>query len=138
MTDEKQEPAYSAAKLSAHVACYGVILLTERYDACVEFYRNRLGLPFWYEKEGLCCLRFGAGYLMIEREGVGKAARKTPAENPTILRFNVANVPEAARSLEAQGIVVDIEQHSWGVTGSFVDPDGNVCELKNADDPYFA
>ena len=138
MPGENRIGQTDVGKFAGHVACHGVILFTERFEECVAFYRGKLGLPFWFEKPGLCCLHFGAGYLMIERDGVGKAARKTVGENPTILRFNVPDVAEAARLLEAEGIAVDIRQHSWGTTGAFLDPDGNVCGLKNADDPFFA
>lgn len=125
------------SRLSDVVECHGLILFTERYDECVAFYRDRLGLPLWYEKDGLTCLRFGAGYLMIETGGVARDALKPIAENPTAIRFNVPDVAEAARLLEAQGIAVDVRVHSWGTTGAFTDPDGNVCSLKNADDPFF-
>ncbi|MCA0851569.1 glyoxalase [Salipiger thiooxidans] len=123
--------------LAGQVECYGVILFTEKFDECVAFYREKLGLPFWYEKEGLCCLRFGAAYLMIESGGAAQDRRKNRSENPTVIRFNVPDVAAAAIMLEAQGIHVETKHHSWGVTGSFTDPDGNVCSLKNADDPFF-
>jgi lactoylglutathione lyase len=133
---EKSDAAPSGT-LSDLVECHGVILFTQRYEECVAFYRTKLGLPLWYEKNGLSCLRFGDGYLMIETGGTGDGARKTYAENPAILRFNVPDVAQAARLLEAQGIAVEIKVHSWGATGAFIDPDGNVCGLKNADDPFF-
>ncbi|KAA2316068.1 glyoxalase/bleomycin resistance/dioxygenase family protein [Pseudooceanicola sediminis] len=124
-------------KLSELVECHGVILFTERYDDCVAFYRDKLGLPLWYEKDGLTCLRFGDGYLMIEKDGIASDTRKTRSENPTAIRFNVASVTDAAHLLQAQGISVSVSEHSWGTTGAFLDPDGNVCSLKNSDDPYF-
>lgn len=123
--------------IADHVECYGIILFTEKFAECVAFYRDKLGLPFWYEKEGLCCLRFGSAYLMIESGGTAQGQRKALTENPTIIRFNVPDVAAAAILLEAQGIHVDVKHHSWGITGAFIDPDGNVCGLKNADDPFF-
>ena len=44
----------------------GVILFTERFAECVVFYRDLVGLPVWFAKDGLVCLRFGEGYLMVE------------------------------------------------------------------------
>ena len=116
---------------------FGIILGTERYEACLAFYRDTLGLPVWYEKEGLCCLRFGDGYLMIETGGMARDARKPNSENPTMLRFNVLDVEAAAETLRAEGVAVEIKRFDWGTVGTFLDPDGNACELKNADDPYF-
>ncbi len=129
--------SHSVAKLSDHLVTPGIILFTERFEDCVTFYRDKLGLPVWFEKAGLCCLRFGAAYLMIETDGVHKAERKTRAGNPTVLRFNVKDVAEAARLLQAQGVPVEVLQFEWGTIGRFMDPDGNLCGLKNADDPFF-
>ena len=116
---------------------FGIILGTERYDECLEFYRDVLGLPVWFEKDGLCCLRFGAGYLMIETGGMARSDRKANSENPTMLRFNVWDVEGVAKLLRARGVEVELKTFEWGVVGTFIDPDGNTCELKNADDPFF-
>ena len=115
----------------------GIILGTERFDACVSFYRDILGLQTWFEKKDLLCLHFGDGYLMIETGGVARDQRKPNNENPTMLRFNVKNVKAAATALRERGVTVNIKQFDWGMVGTFHDPDGNACELKNADDPFF-
>ena len=110
---------------------------TERFEACVAFYRDILELPVWYEKPGLVCFRFGDGYLMVETGGVARDSRKPQSENPTMLRFNVDDVLTAADELRRRGIEVDVQTYAWGTVGTFVDPDGNACEFKNADDPFF-
>ncbi|WP_342076515.1 VOC family protein [Yoonia sp. SS1-5] len=127
-------PAFS---LSDATECFGIILGTERFAACLTFYRDTLGLPVWYEKEALVCLRFGAGYLMIETGGMARDGRKPNRENPTMLRFNVDDVDQAADALIARGVDVTVRVFDWGKVGTFHDPDGNACELKNADDPFF-
>lgn len=115
----------------------GLILGTEKYAECCAFYRDILGLPVWFEKDGLTCLRYGDGYLMIETGGVAVDATKSNGQNPTILRFNVADVADAAEVLRQAGVDVEIKDFDWGRVGTFRDPDGNKCELKNADDPFF-
>ncbi len=134
MSDAKPNTAPDLATLTQH---FGIILGTERFDDCVTFYRDILGLPLWFEKDGLCCLRFGAGYLMIETGGHARDTRKPNSENPTMLRFNVMDVPAVAETLRARGISVDVRTFDWGTVGTFTDPDGNACEIKNADDPCF-
>ena len=126
------------ARLVDHLVTPGIILFTQHFDACVAFYRDTLGLPVWFEKPGLVCLRFGTGYLMIETEGVAAPGRKSMAQNPTVLRFNVTDVRATARLLEEAGVPVRITDYDWGTVGTFVDPDGNTCGLKDADDPFFA
>lgn len=117
---------------------HGIVLGTKRYDACLAFYRDILGLPVWYEKPGLVCLRFGDGYLMIETGGVAHDGRKPNAMNPTMLRFNVTDVVDVAARLQARGVDVTVKTFDWGTVGTFHDPDGNACELKDADDPFFS
>ncbi|OWK26462.1 hypothetical protein AJ87_04690 [Rhizobium yanglingense] len=96
-----------------------------------------LELPVWFEKDQLVCLHFGDGYLMIEKGGMAREERKPNQENPTMLRLNVMDVEGAAAELEARGVSVEIKRFTWGTVGTFIDPDGNACELKNADDPFF-
>lgn len=110
----------------------GVILKTERYDECVRFYRDLLGLPVWFAKDGLCCLRFGFGYLMVETGGRAQVAGKTVAENPKVLRFHVQDLTVAADTLRRAGTAVDLLSFDWGAIGVFIDPDGNPCELAEA------
>ena len=115
-----------------------MILFTEHYEACVRFYRDALGLPVVFDKGHLITLGFGSGYLMIEQEGVAVDGAKSRAQNPTILRFNVADVEAAASMLRERGIAVEVNHWDWGITGQFRDPDGNLCELKNQMDGFFA
>ncbi len=127
----KQHPAL-------RVKTHGIILGTERFAECVRFYRDILELPVWFEKDQLVCLHFGDGYLMIETGGMAREERKPNQENPTMLRLNVTDVEGAAAELEARGVSVEIKRFAWGTVGTFIDPDGNACELKNADDPFFS
>ena len=101
------------------------------------FYRDILGLPVWFEKDGLVCLRLGDGYLMVETGGVARAGRTSNAKNPTMLRFNVDDVPLAAAELERRSVAVAVRTFSWGGVGRFLDPDGNACDLRDALDPLF-
>ncbi len=130
--DESQGP------LGALTRKFGIILGTERFDECVAFYRDTLGFPVWFEKDRLVCLRLGDGYLMIETGGFAQDRRKSNAQNPTMLRFNVDDVKDVAAMLEQRGVAVDVRRYPWGLVGTFVDPDGNACELKDAGDPFFA
>src|ERR1041384_2455548 len=105
----------------------GLILSTERYEACVVFYREALGLAILFDTDELTCFDFGGSYLMVEREGVARPAGETKVENPTCLRFNVKDVKRCAQVLKDRGIEVDYQEHSWGAIAKFFDPDGNVC-----------
>lgn len=123
--------------MARSIARLGIILRTERFDACVWFYRDLLGLELWYTKEDLVCLRFGTGYLMIEKGGHSSPGRKGSENSPHIFRFDVADVVQTSSILMAQGIEVEVREFDWGTIAAFADPDGNPCELKNADDPFF-
>ena len=120
------------------IKTHGLILGTEKFEACVRFYRDIIGLPVWFEKQDLVCLRFGGGYLMIETGGMARSRVKLNSENPVMLRFNVADVEASAAILRRRGVGVEMTQFDWGTVGTFADPDGNKVEFKNADDPFFA
>ncbi len=113
----------------------GVVLYTERYEKCVAFYQDIVGLPLLFSLEEpleqLTCFAFGDGYLMVEGSGVAHTNGKGPAQNPTILRFNVADVRKAADELAALGVAADYQAHPWGTVAKFFDPDGNKCELRD-------
>ena len=44
---------------------------------------------------------------------------------------------QVSDELRKQGITVTREDFTWGKVATFLDPDGNMCEFKNADDGYF-
>jgi lactoylglutathione lyase len=108
---------------------HGVILFTEEYEACVAFYGQTLGLPQVSQKEGFTHFAFGDGYLLVESGGIAHGREKTREENPTILRFNVESMDEAAQELRDKGVPVEVVSFDWGIVGVFSDPDGHRCEL---------
>jgi len=113
----------------------GIILNTHNYDACVAFYRDLFGLRVLYEKEDgdfrLTCFEFGGSYLMVETEGVARAGEKTIAQNPTKLRFNVADIESAQVLVTKHGIDAEIEHYEWGDTINISDPDGNRVGIRD-------
>lgn len=112
----------------------GCILHTGRYEDCVRFYRDVIGLPVELEKNEpgqlLTIFDFSGAYLMIEPGGLARDGRKNTSENPVTIRLNVADVDGAARELAAHGVDVAISRFDWGVIGDFCDPDGNRCQLR--------
>lgn len=113
----------------------GVILFTERHDACVDFYRRVLQLEVLHEidrvGERLTTFALGDTYLMVEAGGVGSDGVKTATNCPTKFRFNVPDVPAAAAVLRGRGVPVEVIDHPWGTTAEFADPDGNPCALRS-------
>ena len=113
----------------------GVILCTERYEACVDFYRKTLGLPELFsldnEHSRLTCLDMAGSYLMVETGGTAVPGGKPIEQSPVILRFNVHDVEATAELLEARGVRVSIRREIWGTVGDFIDPDGNQCALRD-------
>jgi len=114
----------------------GVILCTENYRQCVSFYTGILGLRVMFsldnEHSQLTCCDMGNGnYLMIEQGGTAVEGRKTYAQNPVWLRFNVDDVDEVAAQLAEKNVEVDLRREPWGTVADVVDPDGNVCSLRD-------
>ncbi|ATG37794.1 hypothetical protein PhaeoP23_03717 (plasmid) [Phaeobacter piscinae] len=113
----------------------GIILFTENYEECVEFYGSALELKTLHKidrpGERLTTYLLGDTYLMVESGGVSSNSAKTIEQNPTKFRFNVADVLETSAFLKGKGIDVRVFEHTWGITAEFADPDGNLCALRS-------
>jgi lactoylglutathione lyase len=107
----------------------GFLLWVENYEQCVAFYSETLGLPIRMQKENLTNLRFGDGYIILEKgTPVSEEVRKK--DKPSfIIRLNVADVDIATAGLREKGVEVHRESYNWGEIGSFHDPDGNLVQL---------
>ena len=113
----------------------GVILNTEHYEACVAFYRDLFGLEILFEdRQGdfrLTCFAYGGSYLMVETDGFGRPGGKKPAESAAKLRFNVADIDAALRSVRDWGIEAEIVANDWGRVIDLHDPDGNRVGIRD-------
>jgi lactoylglutathione lyase len=107
----------------------GIILNTQNFEACREFYKDILGLEELFSKNEnghkLSCLEFGGAYLMVETGGYANPEGKSVKESPAKLRFNVPSLEDAQRFLNARGIDARISRFDWGSTINIFDPDGN-------------
>lgn len=113
----------------------GIILNTEKYEACVVFYQNLFGLRILYQEQHedfrLTCFEYHGSYLMIETGGFAMSEGKTARENPAKLRFNVSNIDDALKTIEAYGIEAKIIENEWGSTINIFDPDGNRIGIRD-------
>ncbi|KZK78398.1 Glyoxalase-like domain protein [Pseudovibrio sp. W64] len=117
--------------ISELTAEFGVILFTENFEACVQFYEHTLGLQVIERTPDLVSFRFGSSYLMVERGGHGSPTQKPRRQNPCVLRFNTDDMDTAIELLNAKGLDVQPQTFDWGTIAAFTDPDGNLCELKS-------
>ena len=113
----------------------GLILCTEKYNECVAFYSDVMELPILEvlddEHSKLTVMSLGKDtYLMVETGGTAIPSGKNLKQNPVWLRFNVKNVEAAAQELMDKDIRVKIRKEVWGTVGDFMDPDGNICSLR--------
>ncbi|MEP3638059.1 MAG: VOC family protein [Paracoccaceae bacterium] len=113
----------------------GIILFTQNYEECVEFYSSALELEILHTidrpGEKLTTFLLGDTYLMVETGGVASANKKSIEQNPTKFRFNVPDVLAASVALQNKGVDVKVIKHTWGTTAEFLDPDGNPCALRS-------
>jgi lactoylglutathione lyase len=113
----------------------GVILCTEKYNECVAFYSEVLELPVLeildHKHSKLTVMSLGKDtYLMVETGGTAIPSGKNLNQNPVWFRFNVNNVEVTAQELMNKNIQVKIRKEVWGTVGDFMDPDGNICSLR--------
>ena len=113
----------------------GMILVTDKYEDCVAFYRDvlQLTIMFEFDRPGsvLTCFDYGGAYLMIEPGGPPAVTAKDLQQSPVKLRFNVLDVESAAAELETKNVAVDVQAYDWGTVAEFNDPDGNRCALRS-------
>ena len=113
----------------------GVILNTEQYDECVDFYRKVFELKILFQQVNgdfrLTCLEFGAAYLMIETGGFASTGGKPVSQNATKLRFNVTDINIALKKLTVLGIDAEVTRNDWGSTINLFDPDGNRIGIRD-------
>lgn len=111
----------------------GQILYVRNYEACLDFYGNKLQLPVYFANEALTCYEWYGTYLMVEREDRPEYLN-LPEDQPktfTCLRLNVTDVKAAATATAARGVDVDYQVHDWGTVAKFKDPDGNMIAFKD-------
>jgi lactoylglutathione lyase len=109
---------------------HGLILFTENYEACVDFYGRVLALSVWFAKPTLTCFRFGPAYLMVESGGVAAPGEKPRNMSPVVLRLNVTDVESACAELRERGMTdAQVTRFPWGNIVHFLDPDGNSVQL---------
>jgi lactoylglutathione lyase len=113
----------------------GIIINTEKYDACVSFYRDLFDLKYLFTEQygdfRLTCFEFDGSYLMIETDGYANPVGKSIRENSTKLRFNVTDIDEALTTVKAYGITAQITRNDWGSTINIYDPDGNRVGIRD-------
>jgi lactoylglutathione lyase len=113
----------------------GVILFTQNYEECVNFYGDILELEMLHKidrvGEQLTTFNLGDTYLMVETGGIAHGNPKTIESSPIKFRFNVPNVKATCDELRSKGIAVEVFDHTWGMTAEFHDPDGNCCALRS-------
>ncbi|MCV9386577.1 VOC family protein [Reichenbachiella ulvae] len=110
----------------------GIILYVIDYEACLQFYEQKLGLKKLFHTEALTCFEFGSSYLMIEMDDEYLDDGNDSSRIRTCLRMNVPNVKKLATQLESEGVSVDYQEHNWGTVAKFYDPDGNLCAFKDS------
>lgn len=110
---------------------FGVILFVERYEECINFYKNILKIDVRKEKENLVTFNISSGYLMVEKGGNGSSIEKNREQNPIVLRFDVISLEASVKQIKDQGVLF-LEEHlafDWGTIAVLLDPDGNRIEL---------
>lgn len=113
-----------------------ICLYVSDFDASILFYRNGLGLePDTKVSTGnFFAFKTGSTQLALERGGFKKTVEKTREENPILLQFRAdspGQFEEMNTQLEAHGVNIlkRSKNNIWGISTSFLDPDGNKLEI---------
>ena len=118
-----------------------VRLLVDRFDDCIEFYRDVMGIPLKMRIPEGTYAEFEAGDAVLSlyrrdlMDGVVGTAYDAGATRTdrVALIFRVDSVDETAAALQGKGAELTTEPHdqeAWGLRVAHVrDPDGTLIEL---------
>lgn len=111
----------------------GFILYTIKYEACISFYKDILGLNVLYTKGKLTCFDFHGSYLMIEFDDeIEHSLPSKSTRDRTCIRLNVSNVKNACKALDLYNIEYTYQEFDWGIIAKFRDPDGNLIGFRSS------
>jgi catechol 2,3-dioxygenase-like lactoylglutathione lyase family enzyme len=112
---------------------FNTILYCERWRECVEFYRDRLGLPVTFANDWFVEFRV-AGDACLSIADATRATVSTSAGAGMTLTFRVDDADRAREALLAAGIEAPAPRdHPWGARTFFVrDPEGTRLEFWSA------
>ncbi len=111
------------------VRSFNVNITSEHPEKLVQFYRDVVGLPPDPDL-GDTAFRVGGAHLLID----GHSEVHGPAKEPQryLINFIIDDLSAEQRRLEGRGVtfIRTAGKEYWGgVISTFLDPDGNYCQL---------
>jgi predicted enzyme related to lactoylglutathione lyase len=111
------------------VQSFAINLTSEQPQPLFEFYRDVVGLPLQPEM-GDHALVLGGATLFVDGHSQTKGAAREPQR--ALLDLFVGDIASEQARLEKAGVtfIRNAEREYWGgVISTFLDPDGNYCQL---------
>ncbi len=121
-----------------HVKLTYVRVLVDKFDECLKFYRDGLGLKtVWSDDTNYAEFEGGGARLAIFRRDLAEQALGLAGAQGGARRFMIVleadDVDKRVAELEARGIkpaIAPVDRPDWTVrTAHFLDPDGNLVEI---------
>lgn len=100
----------------------------------VSFYSGTLGLKILDQDEYWASISLNGVRLGLHKANTNEFLRSSDKRAGATVTLNVTNIDEAYNSLKNKGVnfVSEISRNPWGSHVSFVDPDGNLLDLRQA------
>ena len=100
----------------------------------VLFYKETLGLKVLDQDDYWAAISLNGVRLGLHKANANEFLKSSEKRAGATVTLNVTNIDEAFNSLKNKGVKFtgEISRNPWGSHVSFVDPDGNLLDLRQA------
>lgn len=106
-------------------------------NKAVEFYHETLGLEIMDQDDYWASMSLNGARLGLHKANKSEFSKSSEKRAGATVTLNVSDIDQAYEFLSKKGVkfIGEVSKNPWGSHVSFVDPDGNLLDLRQAPKP---